>query len=220
MRVIWALWVLYMFVIMIISGVVPALLVWATLRYAWILIGLTLPLSLGVYYFTLFVFTVYPSKLVRRRINIKKTREPKEEYFKKLSGNPCAMIYMFSQCIGVSMAGFLYPLICPFTTYMYKFMGARIGKGTSVYGKIIDPMQTTIGSNTKIGYEAVISGHVDNGEEWVTGPVRIGNNCLVGGLSIIGPGVTIEDDCVIAAGSMILSNKRISKGTKFIPGKV
>jgi acetyltransferase-like isoleucine patch superfamily enzyme len=173
----------------------------------------------GVYYFTLFVFVVYPGKLVWGKIRIKKAREPKEKYFKKVHESPYALIYMFSHNIGVRMIGLLYPLICPFTTHMYKFMGARIGKNTGMYGEIIDPMQTTIGDNTKIGYGVIISGHVDNGKEWIAGPVRIGNNCLIGGRSIIGPNVVIEDNCVVGAGSMIMHSKRIPKNTVYVQGK-
>lgn len=37
-------------------------------------------------------------------------------------------------------------------------------------------------------------------------PVRIGRRCFIGGGSLICPGVTISDECIVAAGSVVTSD--------------
>ena len=219
------LWVLYTLTSMVVSGILPAILVWATIKYAWLLIGLTLPLAVGIYYFTLFALMAWPSVRVWSKVDDSLKNgvfkgKNRIKYFKKSQSNPYALLYIYSHETAIRMVFLLHYLFSPvITMLMYKFMGAEIGKGSSVYGKIMDPIMTKIGSNSIIGTDAILSCHADNRTAFVAGPVRIGNNCLVGGMSIIGPGVVVEDDCVIAAGSMILSNKRVRKGTTYIRGK-
>jgi maltose O-acetyltransferase len=78
---------------------------------------------------------------------------------------------------------------------------------------LLDVTPITIGDGTQIGPNtqiyaadhprdhAVRSAHLENGR-----PVRIGSNVWIGGSSIILPGVTIGDDAIIGAGSVVTRN--------------
>ncbi|MBI1198435.1 MAG: acyltransferase [Phenylobacterium sp.] len=39
-----------------------------------------------------------------------------------------------------------------------------------------------------------------------TRPIRVGSRCFIGGGSVIGPGVTIGDECIVAAGAVVLDD--------------
>ena len=81
----------------------------------------------------------------------------------------------------------------------------KIGKHTLIGGAIKDPCVTEIGNNTTIGEYAVIYGHIhDNSKGLLSiSQIKIGNNCIIGAGSIIMPGVTIEDNVIVAAGALV-----------------
>jgi hypothetical protein len=39
-----------------------------------------------------------------------------------------------------------------------------------------------------------------------TRPIRIGSRCFIGGGSVVGPGVAIGDECIVAAGAVVLDD--------------
>lgn len=59
----------------------------------------------------------------------------------------------------------------------------------------------SIGGQTYITFKTLILAHDRLGG--IDRPVRIGRRCFIGGSSIICPGVTIGDNCIIAAGSIV-----------------
>jgi sugar O-acyltransferase (sialic acid O-acetyltransferase NeuD family) len=86
---------------------------------------------------------------------------------------------------------------------------ARLGKGVIINtGATIDH-DTTIGHFTHIAPGAHIAGDV-----------HIGSRCLLGIGSSVIPGTKIDDDALVAAGSVVVQN--ISKGTKVagVPAKL
>ena len=75
---------------------------------------------------------------------------------------------------------------------------------------ILDVVEVTIGDRTQIGpgVQILAADHPRDPETRATGlefgrPVRIGRNCWIGGGAIILPGVTIGDDALIGAGSVV-----------------
>jgi maltose O-acetyltransferase len=75
---------------------------------------------------------------------------------------------------------------------------------------ILDVVEVTIGDRTQIGpgVQILAADHPRDPATRATGlefgrPVRIGRNCWIGGGAIILPGVTIGDDALIGAGSVV-----------------
>lgn len=81
------------------------------------------------------------------------------------------------------------------------------------YGVIIDPGHCwliEIGDNVTLAPRVHILAHDASMKKFLgytrIAPVKIGNNVFVGGGSIILPGVTIEDNVIVAAGSVVSKN--------------
>lgn len=91
--------------------------------------------------------------------------------------------------------------------------GYNIHLGEKVYFNVncvvLDAAKVTIGSNVFIGPGVHIytATHPTNAVERQTvefaKPVSIGNDCWIGGNTVICPGVTIGDGCTIGAGSVV-----------------
>jgi len=95
----------------------------------------------------------------------------------------------------------------------YRLAGCRLGRGVWINTlQLNDPYLVSIGDNTVIGGDAVITPHVYENGILILDPVRIGRNCLIGAEAYISPGVTIGD------GSVIGLRAYIRKGTKVPPG--
>ena len=92
--------------------------------------------------------------------------------------------------------------------------GYNISLGDGVFMNfgcvILDVVEVTIGAATAIGpgVQILTADHPRDPVERRTGlesgrPIRIGSNVWIGGGAIILPGVTIGDDAVIGAGSVV-----------------
>jgi len=88
----------------------------------------------------------------------------------------------------------------------------RIGAGVFVNfnGVILDVVEVVIGDRTQIGpgVQILSADHPRDAATRATGlefgrPIRIGSNVWIGGGTIILPGVTIGDDALIGAGSVV-----------------
>jgi acetyltransferase-like isoleucine patch superfamily enzyme len=88
-----------------------------------------------------------------------------------------------------------------------KLMGVRAGKKVSMaLNATVDifyPELIEIGDNSIIGYNATLLAHEYLIEKLRTGPVVIGKNVLVGANSTVLAGVTIGDNAVVSAGSLV-----------------
>jgi NDP-sugar pyrophosphorylase family protein len=99
----------------------------------------------------------------------------------------------------------------------YSMLGMKIGENTLVGGVIKDPCMTSFGNNTTMGEYAIIYGHIHDYSKGTISikKINIGNNCVIGAGSIIMPGVTIQDDVVVAAGAVVPQNKILLKGKTY-----
>ncbi len=93
----------------------------------------------------------------------------------------------------------------------YRRKGVRIGINCAIYSPIITPESylISIGDNVTIAPGVKFITH-DNSiskilPEFTDGfcRINIGNNCFIGANSIILPGVTLGDTCIVAAGSVV-----------------
>lgn len=99
-------------------------------------------------------------------------------------------------------------------------IGADVSIGLSVMLDVFWPENIEIGDNSVIGYGATLLGHEFLVDEWRTGKVRIGKDCVVGAMSLVMPGVTIGDGSTVAAYSLV--NKDIPSGVLAggVPAKI
>lgn len=114
--------------------------------------------------------------------------------------------------------------ISPLKIKFLSLIGLKIGKNsglgtTSV--SIMDPCAIEIGDNTYIGSYSVLTAHVIEKEKLIIKKVKIGNNCLIGGETLLLPGVTIEDKVTVGAKSLVLKNRTLKNGRIYggVPAK-
>jgi len=93
-------------------------------------------------------------------------------------------------------------------SFLYSWgLGMRLGRdvsiGLMVMPDIVKPELISIGDNSIIGYNTTILAHEYLIEEFHFGPVSIGCNVLVGTNCTILAGVTIGDNAVVAAGTVV-----------------
>lgn len=100
---------------------------------------------------------------------------------------------------------------CPVLSWkhwLYKHvLGMKLGKTVSfalmVMVDVFFPEKITIGDNSVIGYNTTILTHEYLIHEYRLGEVVIGSNVMIGANTTILPGVTIGDEAIIAAGSVV-----------------
>jgi hypothetical protein len=91
--------------------------------------------------------------------------------------------------------------------------GARLGRPCLVSGVITDPPLLSVGAGTVVGLHALLPCHaIEPGGE-VIGRIVIGRDCLIGGHSVLMPGVRVGDGATVASGAVVL------KGTVIPPGE-
>jgi acetyltransferase-like isoleucine patch superfamily enzyme len=89
--------------------------------------------------------------------------------------------------------------------YLVRVWGMEIGEGTEISSSAkldkTNPRGIHIGAHTRITFGVAILSH--DFLNWRHLDTRIGSYCFIGARSIILPGVTIGDHCVVAAGSVV-----------------
>ncbi|HII05858.1 MAG TPA: acyltransferase [Methanotrichaceae archaeon] len=97
--------------------------------------------------------------------------------------------------------------------WVYSICGARIGDRAVIAGKLADPDLVEIGDGTFVGEDALILGHLVEGDALYLEKVKIGKNCTIGARSTIMPGVEIDDGAIVGACSLVTKNEKIPAGT-------
>ena len=92
--------------------------------------------------------------------------------------------------------------------WLYRtFLRMKIGKQTSfalmVMPDIMFPEKITVGKNSIIGYNTTILAHEYLIKEYRIGEVRIGDEVMIGANTTILPGISIGDQAVVSAGTLI-----------------
>ncbi|MCL5935324.1 MAG: acyltransferase [Firmicutes bacterium] len=100
---------------------------------------------------------------------------------------------------------------CPSLTvksWLYRLglgmkIAPRVSIGLMVMVDIFFPEKISIGEDTTIGYNCTVLTHEYLHRSYHIGPVVIGKNVLIGANSTLLPGVTIGDNSVVAACSLV-----------------
>ena len=119
-----------------------------------------------------------------------------------------------------SLAKLIFTIVPGNKAWFYRLAGARIGKGSVVYGRLVEPDLIIIGENCVVASGAILSGHVIDRGKCYFNKIIVGNNCLVGANSIVTPGVVLEDNVTVGAGCFVPKNKRIKKGETVVSSKL
>ncbi|MFC4775686.1 acyltransferase [Paenibacillus sp. GCM10023252] len=98
--------------------------------------------------------------------------------------------------------------ILPWKNFIYRrILGMKVGEHTAfalmVMVDVFFPERIEVGDNSIIGYNTTILTHEYLIDEYRLGYVRIGSSVMIGANTTILPGVTIGDNAVIAAGSVV-----------------
>lgn len=98
-----------------------------------------------------------------------------------------------------------------FKNWLYRsFLKMKVGDETAfalmVMPDVMFPEKITVGNNCVIGYNTTILAHEYLIDEYRLGDVKIGNNVLVGANTTILPGVTIGDNAVVSAATLVHKN--------------
>lgn len=108
---------------------------------------------------------------------------------------------------------------CPslnFKNWLYRVgLGMKIGPKVSIglmaMVDIFFPENISIGEDSVIGYNSTILTHEYLHRSYHLGQVKIGKNVLIGANTTLLPGVTVGDNAVIAACSLV--NQDVAPGT-------
>ncbi len=127
------------------------------------------------------------------------------------------------ECFGWNLYGFLcithlnlfYDKILLPITYrkgFYQLMGAQVGDGIiPISGQLLDPHLITLGSNSHIGEDAMLTPHaVTSDNKLYIGKIIIGENAMIGAKSTIMPGVKIGNGAMVNAMSLVTMNTVIA----------
>lgn len=96
--------------------------------------------------------------------------------------------------------------------YRFKKMGMNIGEDPWIFSDDIEtaePYLVTIGNNVMIADKVSFTTHDASASYYIPGAsdifgrINIGNNVFIGMGTIVMPGVTIADNCIIGAGSVV-----------------
>ena len=113
-----------------------------------------------------------------------------------------------------------------------RYIGVNMGENIHIYGNPIrmfgtEPWCITLGNNVHITREVIFVTH-DGGtllyrnivpDLEITAPITVGNDVYIGVRSIIMPGVSIGNNCVIAAGSVVTKNVSDNSVVGGVPAK-
>lgn len=100
-----------------------------------------------------------------------------------------------------------------YRTFLHMEIGRKTAIGLMVMMDTMFPERIHIGENTIIGYNSTILAHEYMIDEYRLGDVYIGSNVMIGAKVIILPGVTVGDNTIIGAGSVV--TKDIPSNTFF-----
>lgn len=90
-----------------------------------------------------------------------------------------------------------------YRTFLRMTIGQQTAFALMVMPDIMFPELIKVGDNSIVGYNTTILAHEYLIKEYRIGEVHIGNNVLIGANTTILPGVTIGDDAIISAASLV-----------------
>ncbi len=94
----------------------------------------------------------------------------------------------------------------------YMLFGAPWPHSARVAGRVLDCPLVDIEEDALLGIECLVTAHYETADGIRVGRVKIGRNATVGMRAVVLPGVTVEDDAIVAASALVPSGRRIPSG--------
>lgn len=94
---------------------------------------------------------------------------------------------------------------------MFRRGGAKIGTNSHIYSNILtaESFLIEIGNNVTISSDVIFVTHdnsiikIDSTKPNLFGKIKVGNNCFIGQRSMLLYGITLADNIIVAAGSVV-----------------
>ena len=94
-----------------------------------------------------------------------------------------------------------------FPHVIYRLYGLKCGKGVGIFSRLYDVDLIEIGEYSVLGTNSTITAHIMLADGRVyRNRIKIGHHSSVGVNSVVLPGVTIGDYCIVAPGSVVAKN--------------
>ncbi|TSA06305.1 MAG: acyltransferase [Deltaproteobacteria bacterium] len=105
--------------------------------------------------------------------------------------------------------------------FLYRMLGAKLGKGVLIGGKIVEPQMVTMGDYSFAGEMSLLMAHAIMRDKVVLKKIVIGDHVSIGSHAVIMPGVRIGDESIVAAGALVPMDTVIPPGEVWggIPAK-
>ena len=101
----------------------------------------------------------------------------------------------------------------PTRKLFYALLGAKMGKGIiSIGGRLVDPNLISVEENAMIGDDALLTPHAyarTSSDILILGRIEIKRGAIVGAKSMIMPGVTVGENSMVNAMSLVAMNTKI-----------
>ncbi len=149
--------------------------------------------------------------------------------FDRGSGRLCELVWWVARCIFFDHR---FPIPSVVKTKILRSFGAKVGRGVVIRSRvnitfpwrlhigdyvwigdevlILNLAQVTIGSNVCVSQRAFLctGGHDyrKQGFDLMTAPITVGDHCWVGAAVFVAPGVTLGEESVCAAGSIVVKD--------------
>jgi len=100
-----------------------------------------------------------------------------------------------------------------FTTMYFRLAGCRLGRNVwLIASTILDPYLISIGDDSVVGGDAVISAHMFRDGALYLAPISIGRGCQIGAHALVSAGATLGDGAVIGIRAYIRRGRRVPAG--------
>ncbi|MDL1988237.1 MAG: hypothetical protein LWX08_11405 [Deltaproteobacteria bacterium] len=96
--------------------------------------------------------------------------------------------------------------------FLYRMLGAKLGKGVLIGGKIVEPQMVTMGDYSFAGEMSLLMAHAMMRDKVVLKSIIIGNYASIGSHAVIMPGVRIGNESIVAAGAIVPMDTVIPPG--------
>lgn len=114
----------------------------------------------------------------------------------------------------VIFSRFFMPLY-PLRPAILRLFGAHVGSNVAMGGAIDDPYMVSLGDNSVLGKNSLLSGNMLVNNKIFLGKVEIGQNVIIGVNAVVLPNVTIGDNAILEIGSVVYPGTRIPAGEKW-----
>ena len=174
------------------------------------LIEFSLFAKIVIFYLWLVLWTVVALKIIRIFF-------PIEEGIYSYAENPLTCyiwnLHAFLCITNLSLHyinGLLPP---PLRKFFYTLLGAKMGKGIiSIGGRLVDPHLISIEENVMIGDDALLTPHAyarTSSDVLILARIEIKRGAIIGAKSMILPGVTVAENSMVNAMSLVSMNTKI-----------